>query len=219
METRYWRQMDFLEPAKLKGVKVTVIGCGGIGSWTTLGLVKLGVERLELWDGDKVEEHNTPNQLFRIEDIGSNKAVALADILLGMGEAKISPIEKYWEGSELEGVVIAAVDKMEVRKKIWEKARLNPAVRLFVDGRIGGENVKVIAFNPCDVDGITAYETTLFEDKDAAELPCTARAIIDVAFLVAALVVRAVRGYLKSGEQMTFVASMHTPTIESVTGG
>jgi len=215
----FWRQLDFVSLEDLEDVKVTIIGCGGIGSFVAFALAKLGVKRFELYDGDKIESHNLPNQCFFPTQVGDNKANALALIVEEFGEAECVRHDKMWEGEDLDEIVISAVDDMKVRKQIWEACKLKPSVSLFVDGRIGGEDVKVISVKPTDIDDIKRYEATLFENKDAEELPCTARAIIDVAFLVTALIVRAVRGFLKSGETQTYIASMHNPTIQKVKEG
>lgn len=63
--------------------KVTVVGCGGTGSILAEHLARmisgyrLEVE-IELIDGDVVEEANIYRQNFRFDDIGQNKAEALA---------------------------------------------------------------------------------------------------------------------------------------------
>mgnify|MGYP001070809157 CR=1 FL=1 len=216
----YWRQLDFLSLDDLEGVKVTVIGCGGIGSFVAFALAKLGVRAFELWDGDAVESHNIPNQCFKRSQVGKTKAGALCSVIKEVGdEIAVLCHESFWKGEPLEGIVISAVDDMKVRGQIWKACKLNPSVSLLVDGRIGGEEVKVLGVRPTDIDDIRSYEKTLYSNEEAKELPCTARAVIDVAFLVAALIVRVVRGFLKSGECRTFIASMHEPTIHTVVGG
>ena len=59
-----------------------VIGCGGVGSWLAAALVRLaGSENVILVDGDTLEEKNLDRQLFTEEEIGRNKAEALASRL------------------------------------------------------------------------------------------------------------------------------------------
>ena len=184
-----------------------------------LGLQKLGIPEIIVWDGDKVEIHNVPSQLFRTKDIGQNKSEALLGSLEGMGEEDIIPVQNFWDGEPLEGIVISAVDTMEVRKKIWESIKFKPSVPLFIDGRIGGEAIKVLAKRPSDPDDIKEYERSLIKTEGAPELPCTARAVIDVSLVIAGLIVRCVRGYLKEGTVKTYIASMHNPEIHCVEGG
>ncbi len=56
-----------------------VVGCGGLGSWTALGLAKGGVKEITLVDPDIVEEKNLNTQVYGPEDIGKYKVDALAD--------------------------------------------------------------------------------------------------------------------------------------------
>src|SRR6266852_9514807 len=57
---------------------VLCIGAGGIISQIAPTLVRKGIGRITLLDGDIVEASNLNRQRFYIEDVGSNKAVALA---------------------------------------------------------------------------------------------------------------------------------------------
>lgn len=60
-----------------------IIGCGGVGSWLAEALVRLipNKDRLVLVDGDTIERKNLDRQMFSEDQIGSNKAVALAEKL------------------------------------------------------------------------------------------------------------------------------------------
>jgi molybdopterin/thiamine biosynthesis adenylyltransferase len=56
-----------------------IIGCGGVGSWLAPSLtLLLDPSQVSLIDGDTLEEKNLNRQLFSSEDIGHNKAQALA---------------------------------------------------------------------------------------------------------------------------------------------
>lgn len=58
---------------------IYIIGCGGVGSWLTEAMARLvDKDNLTLVDGDTLEEKNLDRQLFTAEQIGENKAVALA---------------------------------------------------------------------------------------------------------------------------------------------
>ena len=74
------RQLDLVKPEALE-TPVHLVGCGGIGSFVALALAKLGCPHLCLYDDDRVEEHNVPNQLFRLSDVGRPKVEALAEVL------------------------------------------------------------------------------------------------------------------------------------------
>lgn len=190
----YTRQRDWFDPDRTNA-SVTIVGCGGIGSFTALALAKLGVQRLTLVDYDVVEEHNIPNQLFGHGDLGLTKVRSLADIsdVLG-GEAKWDCRDhRLQDGVPLSDVVISALDSMHARKDLWELVKGKPQCRLFLDARLAGQAIVLYAVRPMNPDDQAGYEATLYSDKEAADDPCTARAVIDVGFAVASLLTRAVR--------------------------
>lgn len=58
---------------------IHIIGAGGVGSWLTPSLCLLtSPEKIWLHDGDQLEAKNLNRQLFTPQDIGRNKAEALA---------------------------------------------------------------------------------------------------------------------------------------------
>lgn len=63
---------------RLESAHVGVVGCGGLGSWIALGLVRMGIKRLSLFDADCFDRTNAPRQLMLPEDFGEPKAHALA---------------------------------------------------------------------------------------------------------------------------------------------
>ena len=66
--------------AKLRDSHIVVIGLGGVGSWAVEGLVRSGVGRLTLIDGDTVALSNTNRQLPAIEGgYGRAKADVLCE--------------------------------------------------------------------------------------------------------------------------------------------
>jgi len=183
-----------------------VVGAGGIGSLLVLGLSKLGIKKIELWDADVVSPHNLPNQFFKVSDIGRLKVEAIRDLTKEIAEdVEIDFRAKMWEGEELEGIVVSAVDSMEVRKKIFQAIKMNSGVPIFVDGRIGGQVIKVLMIDPSNIDECDRYEKTL--DGKPVELPCNARAVFDVGFFVGAMLTRAIRIWITTGEKI-FQATM-----------
>jgi hypothetical protein len=225
-QSNFLRQLDFFDPEKDGNVGVEIIGAGGIGSFVALALAKLGINKMRVWDGDKVENHNLPNQLHAIASVGVPKAESIAKVCHDLGEVDIEVKNEFWtpeKAAGLSGIVISAVDSMgrnanrdtDGRKEIWEAVKMNTNVRLFIDCRIGGEFIRILSVRPInDYMKYGWYEKNLFEDKDAAPLPCTAKSIIDVGFMVAAIVTRLVRGYLKNGEVMhDVIASMTDLTL------
>jgi molybdopterin/thiamine biosynthesis adenylyltransferase len=184
----YWRQHDIFRADE--NTKIVIIGAGGIGSWCALGFSKIGFSKIEVWDGDIVESHNIPNQLFGRS--GVNKAEELARTI-----DNVTAVPKMWNGEALSAnIIILAVDNMEVRKHIVETQRAS----LIIDGRIGGEFMMVLSVSPIDFESKKFYLETWYPSGDAVELPCTARSIADVGFFVAGLIINLTRKFLKENK-------------------
>ena len=64
--TFFLRQLEIADPTKFRDKSITVIGAGGIGAATVVALAKTGFEKITVYDFDKIEEHNLPNQLLPI---------------------------------------------------------------------------------------------------------------------------------------------------------
>ncbi|OGL62992.1 hypothetical protein A3C09_03960 [Candidatus Uhrbacteria bacterium RIFCSPHIGHO2_02_FULL_47_44] len=177
-DMEFLRQLGIVDPEKLAAVEVTVIGAGGIGSPTVLALAKMGVMNIRVYDNDTVERHNLPNQWYRIKDLGKAKVKALREIVEEYTGVQIDACNELFTNQPVSGIVISAVDSMDVRLAIWEQIKLNPSVDLYIDGRMGGQQYYTYAVSPCDPDHIEWYEARLYPSSTAAELPCSARSII-----------------------------------------
>ena len=146
----YFRQMDLVDQEALD-IPMVVIGCGGIGSLTTLALAKMGCHNLTVYDDDTIEPHNLPNQVYRMEDTGKKKVDAIGDILHSYTGARITVRPERIAGQKLRGVVISGVDTMADRVRIWlDSVKLNPAVPLYIDARMGGEVTRIYSVRPVD---------------------------------------------------------------------
>ena len=196
----YWRQLNILNPNDIKE-GVGLIGAGSIGSPTALGLLKMGIRELFIWDFDKVEEHNLPNQLYQKNDVGVFKAKALEKRLKEyiIGDQKIKTITKAWDGT-IKPIMISAIDSMDERKKIWEKIKDDQNCSLYIEARTGAEMIRIYAFNPNSITAQEFYEKTLYPSSEAEDLPCSARAIFYNQFIVAGLIGSVVKKYFKNEE-------------------
>lgn len=192
----FWRQLDIVSPEDLASLRVTVIGVGGIGSPTTLALAKMGIRNIIVYDDDKVEPHNLPNQFYKKTDLGVLKVCALANLVDEFANATIEARAERFDGSqELSGVVVSGVDTMEARKLIWTAVKFNPAVQLYVEARMGAEIARIHTVQPSDIFGVKWYESTLYTDEEAVQAPCTARAIIYCSLMIGALVANQVKKF------------------------
>ena len=71
---------------------VQIIGCGGLGANAALALAQAGVGRLDLFDPDQVDLSNLHRQPFTTDQIGQNKAQALAHLIQERnGEIRVRP--------------------------------------------------------------------------------------------------------------------------------
>lgn len=194
----YWRQLDIVTPDCLPAV--TVVGAGGIGSFTLLALAKMGVTDLTVFDDDKVENHNIPNQLYSLKSIGEYKArQAVNTCLEYAGVNALASCIKF-DAHKTAGVVISGVDSMASRKDIWSLVKHKPAIKLYIEARMGAEVSRIYTIDPCDPDGVGFYEQFLYDDDHASDEPCTAKAIIYNGFGIAAFIAGQVKKWSKREE-------------------
>jgi len=69
----------------LNSASVILVGAGGLCGEIAEGLVRKGVGKLIVCDGDIVEPSNLNRQLFLARDVSKNKAIRLAKNLCPMG--------------------------------------------------------------------------------------------------------------------------------------
>src|SRR5258706_14391462 len=72
------RKISGFDQAVFSRSHVLCIGAGGITSQIAPTLVRKGLGRISLFDGDIVEVSNLNRQRFYVKDVGKYKAVALA---------------------------------------------------------------------------------------------------------------------------------------------
>ncbi len=195
MEDRYIRQQELVDQEKLAGLRVTIIGCGAVGSFTALSLSKMGVRQLTLIDPDTVSVENLPNQFFREEDLGKKKVAACAEMLQQFdSEVQINTLTRPFIKQKLDSdIVISSVDSMDVRQRIWNSIVSHRKVKLLIDPRMAAHVIQIYTANPGDPSSLKAYEATLV--SDALEDRCTARSIIYSVLPLAGLVCRQVAAF------------------------
>jgi hypothetical protein len=217
MDEAYVRSSGIFNPSLAR--PVNIVGCGSIGSFLSMGLVKCGFKVFHLYDEDIVDVVNVGCQNFGHNDIGKPKVEALKEIISNSGPKDdgisiIAHNEFVGPGMDILRLpTFVGVDSMIARKNIWKK--LKNKIPILVDGRIGGEFVRVFSVRD-DYTDVEFYESTLYSDEDASELPCTERNVIDVAFFVAAMMIRAMRTFLSKGE-VSLEAAMDVKTFTSYT--
>jgi molybdopterin/thiamine biosynthesis adenylyltransferase len=187
------RQADLVDADALE-VPVALIGCGGIGSFSALALAKMGCVNLTIFDDDRVEDHNIPNQLYRPDDVGHLKVERLADIIREFTGTTVEARPERIQRQRLQGIIVSGVDSMEARRHIWDRSiRYKAGVVAYIDARMGAELARVYAVRPTDPDDVRFYEKTLYSDDEAWQVPCTAQSIVYNGFAIASLVASQVK--------------------------
>lgn len=187
MEDRDLRQRDLVPPEKLNTCSVTIVGVGAIGRQVALQLAAMGVPRLQLIDPDTVEVVNLAPQGYLEGDLGQAKVLATADLCrqINSGIEITTQVERFRRSMEIGEVLFCCVDSITTRRHIWEA--VNDRVRLFVDGRMSAEVIRVLA--AADDQSRRHYPTTLFAQGEAFAGACTAKSTIFSANIAAGLMV------------------------------
>lgn len=194
---RFRRQLDYIDHRQLAKIHIHVIGAGAIGSATTLLLAKMGCRKITIWDFDLFEEHNLPNQLCRIADIGKPKAEAVAELVKEFEGIEIEACNERFDGDVNPGdYIISCVDSMDARKEIWEKVSFLP-ISCLIDGRMGLTTMNLYSYLPNIEGSKKRYQETLWEDDEVAPVRCTAKSTIFTANTIASLICHTVTMVLK----------------------
>jgi hypothetical protein len=165
---------------------VLIGGAGGIGSWLTFFLARIGFSPI-VYDFDTIEEHNLGGQLFRKEDVNKLKVLALADITRSFCNTEITTFtEKIDLDSPTHYFMFSAFDNMKARKdafEVWKRSIPNcPVTPIFIDGRLELEQLQIFAVTP---NRIAEYEAHLFDDSQVEDLPCTLKQSSHTAAMIA----------------------------------
>src|ERR1700722_13872083 len=187
------RQRDLVPPEQLAKCHALVIGVGAIGSQVALQLAAMGLPRLTLVDHDSVGPENLASQGYFVEDVGTPKVLATADLCRRLNPAiHVQPLNERFKRSTartIQGaerlIVFACVDSIVTRRLLWESLRFQAA--LFVDGRMSAEVLRVLAVASPATD--TGYAGTLFGEAEAFTGPCTGRSTIYTASIAAGFMV------------------------------
>jgi molybdopterin/thiamine biosynthesis adenylyltransferase len=172
----YHRQRGIFDEAKAD-VPITVIGAGSLGSWAVLGLAKLGFKDITVFDFDTVELHNVPNQLYRPSTVGMFKAIALQQEVSGMTNIAVRGYAERFTIQELTPIVICLVDNMEVRERVFKRCCVNATVKVFIDGRMGGQSYRVYAVDTSKPEDQELYKRNWYPDEQGSQEECTARGV------------------------------------------
>lgn len=194
-DERYSRQKDVVPAERIAACKATVIGVGAIGRQVALQLTAMGVPWLQLIDFDVVETSNLASQGYLEDDLGKLKVEATATLCrrINSGIEIVSIAERFRRSTEIGNAVFCAVDKIDVRRLIWESA--GNSASFFTDGRMSAETLRVLT--ACNPESRRHYPTTLFRTEEAFVGPCTAKTTIYCANIAAGLMIAQFTKYLR----------------------
>jgi molybdopterin/thiamine biosynthesis adenylyltransferase len=191
------RQLDIIPMSALDKAEVNIIGCGAIGSYLALSLVKMGVERIKLWDMDDVSVENMSSQFYRFKDIGRNKAEALAELIKDFTgvEVEAYPLEYMsMMTRQLKGIVVVAVDSMSARAMIYESlTTCLHGVRVLIDPRMSAEFYMQYTV---DLENHEWYKKSLYTDDNAVSERCTAKSTVYTATLASGMVTKTIKNIM-----------------------
>lgn len=148
----------------LMGLRVAIIGVGGVGSWCAEALVRTGVRNLTIVDDDVVAESNVNRQLEATTlTLGFAKVDALASRLREVSpEASVQPVRMRWAqgcGFSLDSFdcVIDAIDSV-VDKASLIRTATSSGVEIFSSMgaalRVDPTKVRVSDFKDVGGDGL-----------------------------------------------------------------
>lgn len=180
----------------------TIIGVGGIGSWTALLVARFGVPFIRLVDGDTVESSNISGQLYRLQDVGRSKVSALSWTIGEFSDnTGVATYATRVTGSSapdiIQQITICGLDSMSSRKEVfalWKRViGLKPADErknyLFIDGRLSFETLQVFAFRGDQQYYINKYESEyLFNDNQADATVCSMKQTSYMANMIASFI-------------------------------
>lgn len=187
------RHVELFDPEEFT-TPITIIGVGATGSWVAYMLAKLGIENITIYDFDKVEAHNIPNQLFGLSDVGEFKVDATSRIIEEQTGIKVKTKSDRYVGQRLSGIVIMQVDSMEERKRIFDaNIAMQPQIQLMVESRMGLDMGRIYNVNPVDLSSVKRYQESLYGDEESEVSACGASmTVITSALNIASTVVRQV---------------------------
>jgi len=197
----YGRQTLILDPVKAKKLTVHVLGCGTVGSNAAVELSRMGVGKIHIYDMDTVEAHNIPSQRFGTSDMGEEKTLATKKAVEEVSSHVSCIAHGEIHGGEMyQGIVVLAVDSLDLRKKIWETSlKYSSLVQLVIDVRMHANELQFYCVKPANNEDVTKYEDTLHSSAEAQPVQCGGRTVSYTGAISGGIVANYVRKWLMEG--------------------
>ena len=172
---RYLRhaQIDWFDQDRVRAARIAVVGAGAVGNEVVKNLMLLGVGAIDVFDFDKVEEHNLTRSVFlRESDVGTGKATAVVRRASDVDpNVRLRAIEgDFWDTLSVWRLAgydcaVGAVDNFEARVRLNQMCLL--AGTSFVNAGIDSRHAAVESFPFGDGWGGACYECHLPESAYA----------------------------------------------------
>ena len=165
------KSLEYFDPINDLEGAIHIVGIGAMGSRVAELLVRLGIQRIHIWDFDTVEDKNITNQLYLHHQIGMKKTDALEEIIKDINpQCEVRKHDK-WEGHTLSGYVFLCVDSIELRYQIAMNCKDNTKIKGMFDTRMRLEDAQSYAADWTNETQkkmfISSMEFTDAEAKDA----------------------------------------------------
>jgi hypothetical protein len=158
----------------------------------------MGLSKIEVWDGDIIQDHNLPNQFYRPKDLNRQKSDALVDIIHEYNDVMIQAHEIPYNGQPVNGMVISAVDSIGARKFIWDQVQTQKKVKYYIDTRMGGNLMRIYTVDMKNFENCKFYSDTLKSSEDSLEeIRCTEKTILYNVLTISGIVSNLVTKMLK----------------------
>lgn len=159
MMDKYYKQICMKEignvgQKQIENANITLIGVGGLGCTVLVYLVRMGVRKITLIDGDVIEMSNLSRQILYTEaDIGNYKVdVAEREVMKINNQLKMTVIRENITsnniGKLLENtdIIIDCVDNMLTRKTVADYVQKTG--KLAVEGAVEGFKGWIVDLSP-----------------------------------------------------------------------
>lgn len=172
----------FDEAPWYSALTISVGGVGGIGSWLTMLLSRLG-HTIYIYDDDIIEKTNIGGQLYKTASVGSRKDEHTSRLAAEFsGNHNVIASGMFDNASPVSNIMFAAFDNMKYRKMMVErwyanqlaKPKIDKEINIFLDGRMEAETAIIYAVkSPADY---KRYMAEMFDDSEVKDAPCSFRA-------------------------------------------
>lgn len=159
----YVKQEEIFLPETFEGYDIKLCGIGDIGLEIAIALMKMGCEKLDVYDSLLVKRSELAVSQYRCFDSRRPRVDAAYEIIADQtmkGIVRHGLIEEVGETH----VVINTNREIAERRRIWKLAK---KAGIFIDVQVEGEVGYLYCINPADAESVKLYEGELMEYSGA----------------------------------------------------